>query len=237
MDQIAQILAQMQNGPQGTYAPIGQTATVSAQPTAPFVWGKGGQRLSMDDISRQRELAAQQQAAGSDYSPIASPWQGLARVSQSVIGALGEKKADKDAAAYQAQRAADLGALTSGGIPSASGGISPAVIAGLSSDDPQVAGIASKLLSASIRQPAQPHYFEANNGSQFMIGPDGKPVEIYHDPTPRYVPDGFGGLQPIPNTGGGDPNLAPGGVGLSADLPPGFVIDGGPASTAPGAFP
>jgi hypothetical protein len=33
----------------------------------------------------------------------------------------------------------------------------------------------------------QPHYFEANDGSQYLIGPDGKPQLVFKDPTPKVT--------------------------------------------------
>lgn len=44
---------------------------------------------------------------------------------------------------------------------------------------------------------AAPHYWETNNGSLGVIGPDGKPQIVYEDPTPKmnYIPDGLGGGQ------------------------------------------
>jgi hypothetical protein len=44
---------------------------------------------------------------------------------------------------------------------------------------------------------AGPHYWESNDGSLHEIGDDGKPVEVYHDPTPKmnFIPDGMGGGQ------------------------------------------
>jgi hypothetical protein len=44
---------------------------------------------------------------------------------------------------------------------------------------------------------AGPHYWESNDGSLHEIGEDGKPVEVYHDPTPKmnFIPDGMGGGQ------------------------------------------
>lgn len=44
---------------------------------------------------------------------------------------------------------------------------------------------------------AGPHYWESNDGSLHAIGDDGKPVEVYHDPSPKmnFIPDGQGGGQ------------------------------------------
>lgn len=44
---------------------------------------------------------------------------------------------------------------------------------------------------------AGPHYWESNDGSLHAIGDDGKPTEVYHDPSPKmnFIPDGMGGGQ------------------------------------------
>lgn len=79
--------------------------------------------------------------------------------------------------------------------------------------------------------PQQPHYFETNDGSQGMIGPDGKPQIIYKDPAPKaqWIPDGLGGgrweyptVPQTPQTG--TPAFA------------GWADEGGPVQQAPGNF-
>ena len=50
---------------------------------------------------------------------------------------------------------------------------------------------------AQFDSPA-PHYFESNSGDQYAIGPDGKPVEVFHDPMRyKFVPNGMGGVVPV----------------------------------------
>jgi len=69
---------------------------MSQLPTKPaevFLWGQGGRRMTPQDISRERQIAASLMQP--DYSPIQSPWQGLARVAGNVTGALRERKANK----------------------------------------------------------------------------------------------------------------------------------------------
>lgn len=75
--------------PQAAFAPMQQ----QQQRSDPFQWGAGGRRMTPDAIEREREIAAAMM--GMDYSPIASPWQGLARVAENVTGALRSKSADK----------------------------------------------------------------------------------------------------------------------------------------------
>lgn len=55
---------------------------------------------------------------------------------------------------------------------------------------------------------AGPHYWESNDGSLHEIGEDGKPVEVYHDPTPKmnFIPDGMGGGQWVALPGTGAPS-------------------------------
>lgn len=110
----------------GSMTPASMIAAQLAQPQepqepqAPFQWGQGGRRMTPDDIARERELAARM--TQTNYSPIYSPWQGLARVSENLLGAMRERKADK-----AAERNADYGQqiiqslLNPGGSPSASG--------------------------------------------------------------------------------------------------------------------
>jgi hypothetical protein len=54
---------------------------------AAFVWGDGGTQLTPEAIARQRLVAQAMVDKGSDFSPIQSPWQGAARVTQAIIGA------------------------------------------------------------------------------------------------------------------------------------------------------
>lgn len=85
----------------------------------PFVWGNGGRRMTPEDIAREREIAAN--LMQTDYSPVDSPWQGLARVAGNVTGALRERKANKASeqnADYSAQIAQSL--INPSGTPSAS---------------------------------------------------------------------------------------------------------------------
>lgn len=45
--------------------------------------------------------------------------------------------------------------------------------------------------------PMSPHYWETNDGSLAVVGPDGKPQVVYKDPSPKmnFIPDGLGGGQ------------------------------------------
>ncbi|ANI79005.1 hypothetical protein [Sphingobium sp. EP60837] len=84
--------------------------------------------------------------------------------------------------------------------------------------------------------PVAPHYWETNDGSLGMIGPDGKPTIAYKDPTPKINwiradnGDGTQSLIPVGPNGpidakGGDPAISP---------TPGPTGNSGPASAGPG---
>lgn len=85
----------------------------------PFVWGKGGRRMTPQDITREREIAASLMQP--DYSPVQHWTQGLARVAGNVTGALQDRaalKASDANADYSRQIAASLS--NPSGTPSAS---------------------------------------------------------------------------------------------------------------------
>lgn len=99
-----------------SFGPIPQQQAMQA----PFQWGAGGKRMTPDQIAREREIA--NAMLGVDYSPIQSPWQGLARVSENLLGVLGKRKADKAEQANMQYSDEILQSLMNpGGVPSASG--------------------------------------------------------------------------------------------------------------------
>lgn len=66
-------------------------------------------------IERKRKMAEAMLAQGVDYSPIASPWQGAARMANALVGGLGQRKADKQEAEGTASaREAMIKALNGG---------------------------------------------------------------------------------------------------------------------------
>ncbi len=98
------------------FAPIPQQQAMQA----PFQWGRGGKRMTPEQIAREREIATAMM--GIDASPVYSPWQGLARVAENVVGGLRNRKADKAERAnldYSDQILQSL--MNPGGVPSASG--------------------------------------------------------------------------------------------------------------------
>jgi hypothetical protein len=103
---------------------------------------------------------------------------------------------------------------------------------------------AQKEIDAQYPGQRTPHYFEANNGDRYAIGPDGKPQRIFQDTTPKiqFIPNGLGGVIPVNVSAytqgltGGQPAAAPPPV-LDA-LPPGAkpLGQGGAGSSAPRTF-
>lgn len=203
-------------------------------PEQPFQWGSGGRRLTPEQIEQQRRVAAS--LAQPDYSPIASPWQGLARVAGNVTGALQGRAADRAADTNAAESSAVLQALMAGGEPD------KGVLAGAALNpylDETARRFAGSQLSALNKPAAAPHYWETNNGSLAVVGPDGRPQVLYEDPTPKVDwitttnPDGTKTLVPM-QQGGGRPQ-----TGATPTAPVGKLtpIDGGQMQPASGGFP
>lgn len=121
-----------------TIAPVNQQQT-----TEPFVWGKGGKRMTPEDIAREQQIAAALMQP--DFSPIQHWTQGLGRVAQGAIGGIRDRRADKAAETNAAESASIAQLLLNpqasmspaGEVPAAggnpSGGINPAIIQALSS--------------------------------------------------------------------------------------------------------
>lgn len=176
-------------GGRGLAQPLPQS-----QGNAPFQWGAGGTRMTPDALAGRRRFAQQQTIAGMDTSPVGSWSQGAARVAQALMGAIETKSVDKAAQQNIDYEQQILQSLAGTG-------------AGASNDPAMLAAMASPYTSDGTRDalklqwqaghktPAQPHYFETNNGSQGMIGADGKPQILYKDPDPKmnFIPDGMGG--------------------------------------------
>ena len=60
----------------------------------PFVWGRGGRKLTPDQVERERESAALLAKGAMDYSPVAHWSQGLNRVAQGLLAGLDYRRAD-----------------------------------------------------------------------------------------------------------------------------------------------
>lgn len=79
-----------------------------------FILPANGQ-ATPKSIERKRKMAEAMLAQGVDYSPIASPWQGAARMANALVGGLGQRKADKQEAEGMASaREAMIKALNGG---------------------------------------------------------------------------------------------------------------------------
>lgn len=185
--------------PQATYGQLGTVAQPMQAPAQdvadPFVWGSGGRRMSPEDIAAEREIAASLMQNGMDFSPVGHWTQGLARVGQSLVGALQSSHADKAAEANKAYEDQIAQALLGGG--------DQASIAGRVLTDPNLANlqpVAKMIYERANPKATAPHYWETNAGDLGMVGPDGQPVILYKDPDLKVqmVPDGLGGFTPVP---------------------------------------
>lgn len=214
----------------------------------PFIWGEAGHRMTPEDIALQRRLAAQQMQGGADYSPVQHWAQGLARMSQGIIGGLQMKDARKASEANVAEGDAITRALLSGG----EGSGDPVLAALLNPNTPeQTRDLAMMQYKQANRPPPQPGEFErALTDSGVAPGtPEWQAAMVRRrdnmlDPLASVpLPGGQVYLGPRSGLsavlGGGDPaSTAPGGASPPATLPPDFdgFDKGGPASKAPGGF-
>lgn len=98
--------------PQGAWGMMPQQ---QQQPAEPFVYGKGGRRLTPDEVEMQRKLGMAQMQGGADYSPIQHWTQGLARASQGILGGMQVAEARKAGDANAAESSAVARALVEGG--------------------------------------------------------------------------------------------------------------------------
>lgn len=152
------------------FTPIPQQQAMQA----PFQWGSGGRRMTAEQIAREREIAEAMSAV--DYSPIYSPWQGLARLGENVMGGLRARdanKAEQSNLQYSDEILQSL--MNPGGVPSASGapgvaspapGANPAQLAAILGDpyaSPQVQALAKRQLDMAefeAKQRLQAKYAE-----------------------------------------------------------------------------
>lgn len=211
----------------------------------PFVWGQGGQRLTPEQIMARQQMANQKMQ--SDYSPVNSVWEGLGRVVDNVSGALDTRSLNRAEQANTAESNALLQSLM--------GGNQDAVTQALTSPyaSQQVRDFAQMQWELAHPKASAPHYWETNDGSLGMVGPDGKPQILYQDPTPKITtiavdnadgtktlvrvgPDGVPiGMGVGGKTSGAMPGASP--VGLPT-APVGKLtpLPGGPTQPASGGF-
>ena len=60
-----------------------------------FTWGAGGQKLTPDQLARRREIEDALLSKGVDFSPVADPLQGFARVANAAAGAFRRNRLGK----------------------------------------------------------------------------------------------------------------------------------------------
>lgn len=73
------------------------------QPVGPFQWGKGGARLTPEEIALRRRLVDRQMLQAGDTSPVGHWTQGLARVLDGLSGGLANRRLAKSEAANKAE--------------------------------------------------------------------------------------------------------------------------------------
>ncbi len=216
------------------------TAVPAVMPIAPapFVWGRNAGRLTPEEVAQKRTEAQHLEAAGMDYSPIASPWQGLDRVAQGLLGTLEARKARKAADMNTEEAGSVARALMASGADGPDKATVAAALVNPYLDD-TTRSIAGKAFERLYPKAQDAHFFEANNGDQGAIDPVTGQVKIlYHDPTPKVQwvridnGDGTFTMQPVVNGQMGGAGSAP-----PATLPPDFDFGtGGPTPAASGNF-
>lgn len=124
-------------------------------------------------------MAQEAQKAGTDYSPVQSPWQGAARMANAAVGALGQNQLQeeygKSGEAYQSAMAdavKKLGAGDYGGAISAT------------ADNPQLSGVGLQIALAKLKSETDPlKSLEAAMLSGYMPG-RGAPTTTTPPPPP-----------------------------------------------------
>lgn len=198
------------------YGPMAAYGQPGAAPASPFVWGRHGQRMTPDDIAMQRRFAELQMQQGSDYSPIQSPWQGLARASSGIIGGLGVRHANNEARDHAAGQQQTIEALLAG--PPQEGAPDP-VAAALA--DPELRQLGMSVLQSRTPKPVEQSDFARLIAERDAL-PQGSPNRTEYD---RFI------------AGKSDPNVTvtlPGGgifAGPQSELA-NVLRGGGPASPA-----
>lgn len=203
----------------------------------PFVWGRGGARLTPEQLAAQQSIARNMTQA--DYSPVGSVWEGLGRVANNVTGALELRSLKGEQSKINDDRSAQIERLLGEG----NADLAPAFSGG----DPVASALAGVVLKSRLPKQGAPHYWETNDGSLAVVGPDGRPQVLYQDPTPKINwiqadnGDGTKSLIPVGPNGplgakGGDPVSGAQAGQPPATLPPDFDF-GGPTQPASGGFP
>lgn len=242
--------------PQGAF-PVGQMQTA-----APFVWGRGGARMTPEQIAMQREIALRETQG--DYSPIGHWTQGLGRVLDGVSGGLRNRRIAKAEAANAAEGDAVMRVLMVGGsMPGASGGAIDESGATKPANEHVIAAMLNPNLPESVREfakmqykqmqpkpPPEPTEFERSliasgilPGTPEWTAAFKSKVQNTLDPWTNIVVGGnsYSGRQSMVDNalkGGGPASAGPGGATPPSTLPPDFDFGkGGPTPTASGRFP
>lgn len=105
---------------------------MALEPAPAFVWGAGGAQMTPDQIAAQRKVAQAMMAQGMDYSPVQSPWQGVARVAQAMMGGLEAGQADAAAKTNQKAESDLLANIFGGGASAATTPTAPTATASVS---------------------------------------------------------------------------------------------------------
>lgn len=228
------------------YGPMAGYGTPGINPAAngprrPFLWGRGGARMTSDDIVQKRRLAAAMLAQGADFSPVQHWTQGAARAATGLLGGLQMRAADNEAQELAERRDAVAAALASG-QPMADG-MDP-IAAALAT--PGMEDFAELAYKRANPDPLEPVIQRANNGDILGLNPlTGEVMFTQVDPNPKpsldwlsvknadgttsLIPVGVGG--PITGAQQEGPQGTP-----PASLPPDFDFgEGGPGGVPSGA--
>lgn len=87
-----------------------------------FIWGQGGEKMTPQQVERQRRLADELGQAAMDYSPVQHWSQGAARAAQGLLSGLKTKQADKAETAGMERAQSVIEALLGGAGSSGSPG-------------------------------------------------------------------------------------------------------------------
>lgn len=208
----------------GWLGALPQSATAIGQmdTAAPFVWGRGGARMTPEEIAFQRRLSADQSQL--DYSPLGHWAQGLARVLGNVEGGLRERRADRAAEANAAEGDAVMRALMGSGQGASTQGVTAALLNPYVSDE--VRNFARMQWERANAKPQQPTDFQ-----QLLIAGGVQPG------SPDWIRQNLNRANSL-----SDPQVTvslPGGgifVGPQSELA-NVLKGGGPASSGPGDAP
>lgn len=116
----------------------------------PFVWGRGGARLTPEQLAAQQSIARSMTQA--DYSPVGSVWEGLGRFANNVTGALELRSLKNEQSKINEDRSAQIARLLGEG----NADLAP----GIGSGDPVVSALAGDLLKSRMPKARNPLEFE-----------------------------------------------------------------------------